>query len=126
MADGKLLPRIAAVDFDGTLNRGEYGEVMEIDDDALDILLQFQANGGHIILWTVRCGSALDDALLALSEHGFTPDMVNANMPGAEVWLERNNALSLSPKVYADVYIDDRATVDGVVDWDAWKKRLLG
>ncbi len=126
MSDSTLTPRIAAVDFDGTLNHGEYGDVMEIDDDALDILRQYQTNGGKVILWTVRCGSALDDALLALTEHGFTPDMVNANMPGAEVWLERNNALTLSPKVYADVYIDDRATVDGVVDWEAWKKRLLG
>jgi len=119
------MPKCVAVDFDGTLDHGVYPDVFALDEFALSVLSEYQARGGKVILWTVRCGVPLDLAIAALADHGFKPDVVNDNLPGAEIWLDRCGADELSRKVYADVYIDDRATVDGVVDWSKWAQRLL-
>ena len=122
MIDDKV--RIAAVDFDGTLDHGAYPDRFAIDEFAVSVLRAFRANGGRVILWTVRCGEALELAVQALSQAGLEVDAVNSNLEDTVAWMDVNVAMGPSPKVYADVYIDDRAAVDGRVNWCTWAHKL--
>lgn len=90
---------IIAVDYDGTL---ETPNGMNI---ALASKLKAnQRRGDTVILWTCREGKSLQQALEKLREIGFYPNTVNDNAPEAVRRLGRN-----SRKIYADVYIDDKA-----------------
>ena len=90
---------IIAVDFDGTL---------QIDGEPNMQLIQRlrveQTSGSIVILWTCREGRTLQDALSFLARHGFRPSYVNRNAPEVICRLKRDPR-----KVYADVYIDDKA-----------------
>ena len=116
--------RTAAVDFDGTLDHGTWPDGFRSDQRAVSVLRRFRARGGRVILWTVRCGEPLAQAVGALMRAGLAVDAVNENLPDSAPWMRENIATGPSPKIYADVYIDDRGTLDGRVDWDAWAQRL--
>ena len=90
---------IIAADFDGTL----------FHDGDLNIplivrLKKEQRRGNKVILWTCRHGRSLHEAVACLQQSGFRPDYVNCNAP------EAIKRLKADPrKIYADVYIDDKA-----------------
>lgn len=90
---------IIAVDFDGTLQIGS-----EPNRLLIDRLRREQRQGNTVILWTCREGKSLQEALQFLYEQGFVPNGVNQNSPQAIRMLGHD-----SRKVYADIYIDDKA-----------------
>jgi len=95
-------PRIYAIDFDGTIVRNKWPEIGEPFLTTLHCISNIQERGDKWILYTMREGEKLQEALKFLEERGLKPDAVNDNLP------ELIEAFGCNPrKVYADVYIDD-------------------
>ena len=93
---------IYAVDFDGTLCKNAWPEIGEPNTPLIEFLKREQAEGDELILWTMREGGALDEALAWCAKNGLTFDAVNDNAESQKK-LYGNNPR----KVYADLYIDD-------------------
>ena len=87
-----------AIDFDGTCVTHEYPEIGR-DLGATTTLKTLVDNGHRIILLTMRSGKTLEDAKHWFEERGIILYGVNEN-PSQKRWTE-------SPKVYANLYIDD-------------------
>ena len=90
---------IIAVDYDDTLIQGN-----ALNYPLISRLQAAQRMGHIVILWTVREGKRLAEAVSFLAENGFRPNFVNQNAPVAVRMIGCN-----SRKVYADIYIDDKA-----------------
>lgn len=114
LADREFTP-VVAVDFDGTLAHGKFPEITDLDTAAVELLMQFQSAGGEVVLWTCRNGRALRAAVDAVAELGLTFDAVNAEAPSTLTWFTTSDGWS--PKVFANLYVDDKSTGSGVVDW---------
>lgn len=101
-----------AVDFDGTIVRDMYpkiGAEIPFATATLKMLMQEQH---RLILWTVREGECLDEAIAWCKKRGVEFYAVNKDFP--EENEETNRAYSR--KIKADMFIDDRA-VGGLPDW---------
>jgi hypothetical protein len=93
--------KIVCVDFDGTCVMHEYPKIGEDVPNAVNVLKQLNENKVKIILWTIRSGEALQEAVNWFVEREIEIWAVNKN-PSQRFW-------SKSPKAYAPVYIDDAA-----------------
>ena len=117
---------IVAVDFDGTVVEHMYPNVGPDVPHAVSMLRVMRDLGNKIILYTMRSDSTLLDAVMWYKERNIELWGINEN-PEQHSWTG-------SPKVYANVYIDDAAfgcpiiAFNGkpVVDWVAVGRRLLG
>ncbi len=102
---------IIAVDFDGTIVTHEYPKIGKEIPFAIDTLKKLQNEQHHqLILWTVREGKELDEAVEFCKKKGLEFYAVNANYP------EETFAKGISRKINADLYIDDRG-LGGLPDW---------
>lgn len=101
-----------AVDFDGTIVEHKYPAIGKELPFAIATLKKLADSGHHIILWTVREGKLLDEAVEYCRKHGLEFYAVNSEYPGAS-WNSSNG----SRKIAVDVYIDDR-NLGGVPDWN--------
>ena len=100
------LPKIVAVDFDGTLVEDKFPEIGRPRVNMIQAVKQLQAAGVRVVLWTCRDHDSLKTAVDWCKEkHGLIFDAVNENV--AEVQQMFNND---TRKVYADLYIDDKAS----------------
>ena len=98
-----------AVDFDGTIVQHAYPLIGKEIPFAIETLKRLQAEDHHLlILWTVRTGKALDEAVEFCRKKGLEFYAVNQNDPDEQI--------SETKKVIADVYIDDR-NLGGLPDW---------
>lgn len=100
-----------AVDFDGTIVHHRYPAIGKPIPFALETLKQLSADGHRLILWTVREGKLLEDAVEYCRQNGLEFYAVNSEIPDSG-WT--NNWASR--KIRADVYIDDR-NYGGLPDW---------
>lgn len=101
-----------AVDFDGTIVTHKYPEIGEEIPFAIDTLKMLIKDHHKLILWSVREGKLLDDAVEYCRERGVEFYAVNRDYP--EETMENNNHFSRKLKV--DLFIDDR-NVGGLPDW---------
>ena len=103
---------IIAVDFDGTIVENRYPKIGDELPFACETLKMLQKEQHHLILWTVREGRALEEALEWCKKRGVVFFAVNKDYP------EENGEISehFSRKIKADVFIDDRQ-VGGLPDW---------
>ena len=102
---------VIAVDFDGTIVTHEYPKIGKPIPFAIDALKRLQQEDHHqLILWSVREGGLLEDAVEYCRHRGLEFYAVNTNYP-EEKPEERPNR-----KVTADIYIDDR-NLGGLPDW---------
>ena len=101
-----------AVDFDGTIVEHRYPEIGREIPFAKQTLRQLIKDRHQLILWTVREGKLLDDAIEWCRERGVEFWAVNKDYPEEDV---TKNA-HFSRKIKADVFIDD-AMVGGLPDW---------
>jgi hypothetical protein len=101
-----------AVDFDGTIVSHEYPKIGKEIPFATQTLKMLINDGHKLILWTVREGKLLDEAIQWCHEHGIDFYTVNKDYPEEEK--ENNNHFSRKLKV--DMWIDDR-NVGGLPDW---------
>ena len=103
---------IIAVDFDGTIVEHRYPSIGKELPFAIDTLRQLAAEGHRLILWTVREGQYLDEAVEFCRSRGLEFYAVNRDYPEEEP--ERNNRFTR--KLKADLWIDDR-NLGGLPDW---------
>ena len=102
-----------AVDFDGTIVTNRYPDIGTEQPFAVETLRMLQQKHHHnIILWTVREGETLEQAVNWCRERGLEFYAVNRDYP--EETLESNNHYSRKLKV--DIFIDDR-NIGGLPDW---------
>lgn len=117
---------IIAVDFDGTVVTHAYPHIGN-DIGAVPVLRELIGNGCRVILYTMRSGRLLDDAVAWFARNDIPLYAVNEN-PAQREWTD-------SPKVFADLYIDDSALGcpikfgDGIkrpfVNWVKVRQRLV-
>ena len=110
---------IIAVDFDGTCVEHDYPAVGMDVEGAVDVLRALNRKGHRLILFTMRSGAKLEAAVKWFRDRKIELWDVNHN-PEQREWTE-------SPKVHADIYIDDSSLgcpvmfIDGVrrpvVNW---------
>ena len=103
---------IIAVDFDGTIVQDNYPSIGKERPFATQTLRMLQAEGHQLILWTVRKGLQLDEALEWCRERGIEFYAVNKDFPEED---EQQNE-RYSRKIKVDIFIDDR-NVGGLPDW---------
>lgn len=104
--------RAIAIDFDGTLFKTRWPEILEPNREVIERALEEQRNGAQLILWTCREGKLLEEALAACKREGLHFDAVNDS---PEDW---KRIWGTSPrKVGATEYWDDRAV--NTKDWTA-------
>ena len=101
-----------AVDFDGTIVEHKYPEIGEELPFATETLRMLIKDQHRLILWSVREGQLLEDAINWCRERGVEFYAVNKDYPEEKV--EWNN--HFSRKIKAEVWIDDR-NVGGLPDW---------
>lgn len=99
------IPKIIAVDFDGTLCEDAWPEIGEPVEWLIQALCRAQECGCAIILWTCREGDALQRARSWCASQGLFFDAENDNLPAAVDLFHGSN----TRKIYADIYVDDRA-----------------
>lgn len=92
---------IIAIDFDGTIVEHEYPIIGKAVPLAIETIKKWQKEGHSIILYTMRSGQELFDAVDYLTNAKIELYGINAN-PTQKEW-------TASPKVYAQLYIDDAA-----------------
>ena len=97
------LPTIIAVDFDGTLCRNRWPEIGKARQPVIDWLILQKAKGVKLILWTMREGEKLTEAVAWCADRGLTFDAVNDNLPEVQERFGDNPR-----KVFADYYLDDK------------------
>lgn len=99
-----------AVDFDGTIVQHRYPKVGKEIPFAIITLKQLIKDGHDLILWTYRAGKELEDAVDFCKKKGVVFYAVNKDFP------EEVFDSTMSRKIIADVYIDDR-NFGGLPDW---------
>ena len=102
---------IIAVDFDGTIVEHRYPAIGPEIPFAIDTLKQLAAERHRIVLWTVREGALLDEAVSYCAARGLRFYAVNANYPE-----ENSRHDGFTRKLRADLFIDDR-NLGGLPDW---------
>ena len=104
-----------AIDFDGTVVEHKYPAIGKEMLFAFATLKALQGKGHKLILWTFRAGSTLDEAVEFCKKNGVEFYAVNKNYP-EEVFDD-----TISRKINADIFIDDR-NVGGFLGWsDVWQ-----
>lgn len=116
-----------AVDFDGTCVTHEYPKIGRFIG-AQKVLSRIVREGGKLILWTMRDGDRLKDAVNWFEENKIPLYGIQRN-PDQDTWTS-------SPKAYAKIFIDDAALGCPMllgfkderpfVDWQAVELLLFG
>ena len=101
---------LIAVDFDGTVVEHRYPEIGNEIPFATDTLCRLIAEHHRLVLWTVRKGKLLDDAIEWCRKRGVEFYAVNSDFPDEEFTAD------MSRKIKVDMVIDDR-NVGGLPDW---------
>lgn len=89
------------VDFDGTIVDHTYPSIGETVPHALYWMHEWHKAGASLILFTMRSGNELDEAVDYIHNNNVTLFSININ-PTQHTWTG-------SPKAYAQVYVDDAA-----------------
>ena len=99
-----------AVDFDGTLCEYAFPEIGKQNKEhrtLMNLLIKLRNDGHKIILWTNRGDNdeykVLTEAIEWCRSKGLEFDAVNENLP------DQKKLSGYSPKIMADLYIDDKA-----------------
>jgi hypothetical protein len=89
------------IDFDGTICAHGYPQIgMEVPG-AIGVILELQRAGHRLILWTMRSGKELEEAVKYCKTFGIEFYGINEN-PQQHTWTE-------SKKAFCHMYIDDAA-----------------
>ena len=117
---------VIAVDFDGTCVTHDYPDIGS-DIGAVPVLRELVDAGYNLVLNTMRSGRLEKDAVRWFKENNIPLYGVNCN-PDQKSWTS-------SPKVFADLYIDDAAlgiplktsqtSTRPFVDWVEVRKLLI-
>lgn len=101
-----------AVDFDGTIVTHEYPNIGKEIPFAIQTLKMLQKDGHKLILWSVREGKLLNEAVQWCRKRGLEFYAINRDYPEEET----SNSNNYSRKLKVDIWIDDR-NIGGLPDW---------
>lgn len=99
-----------AVDFDGTIVENRFPKIGKPILFAVETLKKLQEEGHQLILWTYRSGKELQEAVVFCKSKGIHFYSVNKSYP------EEEYDHSISRKIQADIFIDDR-NIGGLLGW---------
>ena len=105
---------IIAVDFDGTIVEHKYPQIGKEIPFAIATLKRLQDEHHLLILWSVREGKLLEEAVKYCRQRGVEFYAVNSNYP--QKTSVENSSCSCR-KLKADLFIDD-CNMGGLPDWD--------
>lgn len=100
-----------AIDFDGTIVEHRYPQIGPEIPFATDTLKMLMRDRHRLILWTVREGKLLEEAVEWCRQRGVEFYAVNQDYPE-----EEKRDKGFSRKLKADLFIDDR-NLGGLPDW---------
>ncbi len=104
---------IIAVDFDGTIVEHAYPKIGKEIPFAINTLIRLQHEFHHqLILWSVREGELLEEAVEFCRSRGLEFYAVNKDFPEEDGQISQG----YSRKLKADIFIDDR-NIGGLPDW---------
>ncbi len=112
---------IIAVDFDGTIVEHKYPVIGKEIPFATATLRQLMKDGHKLILWSVREGDLLQEAVDWCEERGVRFYAVNADLD--EDGADKAGSEHFSRKVKAHMFIDDR-NLGGLPDWGTIYKMI--
>lgn len=101
-----------AVDFDGTIVEHRYPEIGEERPFAIETLKMLVNDHHRLILWSVREGKLLDEAVEWCRERGVEFWAVNRDYRRRHA----KTILTTTRKLKVDMFIDDR-NIGGIPDW---------
>ena len=107
-----------AVDFDGTIVRHRYPKIGDEIPFATETLRLLLRDRHRLILWTVREGKLLDEAIEWCRARGVEFYAVNRDFPEEDA-----TGSGFSRKIEADLFIDDR-NFGGLPDWGTIYHRI--
>lgn len=88
------------VDFDGTQVEHEYPKIGKAIEGAYETLVKWQEMGAKLIMFTMRSGDTLAEAVAHAEANGIKWYGINRNP--TQFWTK-------SPKAYGQLYVDDAA-----------------
>ena len=105
-----------AVDFDGTIVEDRFPAIGPPMLFAFETLRAMQERGIALILWTVRKGKELEEAVTFCRNNGIEFYAINAS------YSEEEYDGVASRKIIADIFIDDR-NIGGFIGWSrVWQE----
>lgn len=104
---------VIAVDFDGTIVEHKYPAIGKERPFAVATLKQLMEDGHKLVLWSVRTGELLDEAVAWCEERGVRFYAVNGNLDEDANCMNSDN---FCRKLKVQMFIDDR-NVGGLPDW---------
>lgn len=118
-----------AIDFDGTIvDEAPYPKWGKIKPFAKEVMKGIKERGGQISIWTCRGGFQGERVKEFLIENNIPFDYFNKPFPELE---EQFSDVLPSPKIWADIYIDDKSIHCNEINWveigrklfinDSWK-----
>ena len=107
-----------AVDFDGTIVRHRYPKIGDEIPFATETLRLLLRDRHRLILWTVREGRLLDEAVKWCRARGVEFYAINRDFPEEDA-----TGSGFSRKIKADLFIDDR-NFGGLPDWGTIYHRI--
>lgn len=105
-----------AVDFDGTIVEHQYPAIGKERPFATATLRKLIEDGHKLILWSVREGELLDEAIQWCAERGVTFYAVNQNFDEDQQGETTETNKAFSRKLKVSLFIDDR-NLGGLPDW---------
>lgn len=103
---------LIAVDFDGTIVKHKYPAIGAEIPFAIETLKKLAAEKHKLILWSVREGKLLDEAVEFCRQRGLEFYAINRDYPEEE----KGQNDHYSRKLKVDLFIDDR-NLGGLPDW---------
>ena len=102
---------VIAIDYDGTLCKDRHTNTL--NDDVLRFTKYVKRLGCIVILWTSRCDHELQEAIDVCASRGLYFDYINE-------YPKRTK----SPKICADMYIDNKSVINGKIPIKGFYKQL--
>ncbi len=103
---------VIAIDYDGTLCKDRKNNIF--NDDIVEFAKMVKRLGCVIILWTSRCDYELQEAIDLCASKGLYFDYINE-------YPKRTK----SPKICADMYIDNKSMLNGKIPIKRFYKQVL-
>jgi len=105
---------IFAIDFDGTIVTNKFPEIGELMPNAKKVINALYSAGHTILVWTCRSfdehtDASIYDVARFLAKEQIKVNGINVNAPSV--------VFNPFPKIYADIYIDDRQLGGIPSDW---------
>ena len=101
---------LIAIDFDGTIVEHRYPQIGKERPFATETIRRLIVDRHRIILWTLRKGRLLDEAVEWCRERGIEFYAINSSYPGEEIDGDTCR------KIKYDIVTDDR-NIGGLPDW---------